>query len=90
MLAVIGFIASYRKLIDYGFGSVEIVQKIGDLVTIAVPPTLPAAMTIGTSFSLMRLRKKGIFCISPPRVNVSGRVNVMVLDKTGTLTEDGL
>ncbi len=38
----------------------------------------------------MRLRKKGIFCISPPRVNVSGRVNVMVLDKTGTLTEDGL
>ncbi len=47
-------------------------------------------MTIGTTFSLMRLRKKGIFCISPPRVNVSGRVNVMVLDKTGTLTEDGL
>ena len=90
VLAVIGFIASYQKLIDYGFGSVEIVQKIGDLVTIAVPPTLPAAMTIGTSFSLMRLRKKGIFCISPPRVNVSGRVNVMVLDKTGTLTEDGL
>jgi cation-transporting P-type ATPase 13A2 len=89
-LAVIGFIASYQKLIDYGFGNVEIVQKIGDLVTIAVPPTLPAAMTIGTSFSLMRLRKKGIFCISPPRVNVSGRVNVMVLDKTGTLTEDGL
>jgi P-type E1-E2 ATPase len=47
-------------------------------------------MNIGTSFSLWRLRKKGIFCISPPRVNVSGRVNVMVLDKTGTLTEDGL
>lgn len=65
-------------------------QKTGDLVTIAVPPTLPAAMTIGTSFSLWRLRKLGIFCISPPRVNVSGRVNVMVLDKTGTLTEDGL
>lgn len=75
---------------DYGFDAVEIVQKTGDLVTIAVPPTLPAAMTIGTTFSLMRLRKKGIFCISPPRVNVSGRVNVMVLDKTGTLTEDGL
>lgn len=78
------------KLLSYGFETVEIVQKTGDLVTIAVPPTLPAAMTIGTTFSLMRLRKKGIFCISPPRVNVSGRVNVMVLDKTGTLTEDGL
>lgn len=89
-LAIIGWAISIQKLIDYGFDAVEIVQKTGDLVTIAVPPTLPAAMTIGTTFSLMRLRKKGIFCISPPRVNVSGRVNVMVLDKTGTLTEDGL
>lgn len=77
-------------MIDLGFEPYEIVQKTGDLVTIAVPPTLPAAMTIGTSFSLWRLRKLGIYCISPPRVNVSGRVNVMVLDKTGTLTEDGL
>ena len=89
-LAVLGWALSIQKLIDYGFDTVEIVQKTGDLVTIAVPPTLPAAMTIGTTFSLMRLRKKGIFCISPPRVNVSGRIRVMVLDKTGTLTEDGL
>jgi cation-transporting ATPase 13A2 len=90
LLAIIGWAVSIQKLIDLGFEPVEIVQKTGDLVTIAVPPTLPAAMTIGTTFSIWRLRKKGIFCISPPRVNVSGRVNVMVLDKTGTLTEDGL
>ncbi len=32
----------------------------------------------------------GIFCISPNRVNVSGKVNVCCFDKTGTLTEDGL
>ena len=87
---MIGWAVSIRKLIDLGFENYEIVQKTGDLVTIAVPPTLPAAMTIGTTFSLYRLKKKGIYCISPPRVNVSGRVNVMVLDKTGTLTEDGL
>jgi cation-transporting ATPase 13A2 len=47
-------------------------------------------MTVGTGFSLWRLKKKGIFCISPPRINISGRVTTMVLDKTGTLTEDGL
>jgi cation-transporting ATPase 13A3/4/5 len=79
-----------QQLIDLGFEPVEIVQRTGDLVTISVPPTLPAAMTIGTSFSLWRLRRSGIFCISPPRMNVSGRVRLMVLDKTGTLTEDGL
>lgn len=90
VLAVIGWAVSLQALIDLGFEPVEIVQKTGDLVTIAVPPTLPAAMTIGTTFSLWRLKKKLIYCISPPRMNVSGRVNVMVLDKTGTLTEDGL
>lgn len=47
-------------------------------------------MTAGTVFALSRLKKKRIYCISPPRVNVAGRVNLMVFDKTGTLTEDGL
>lgn len=90
LFAVVGWAVSIQQLIDLGFEDFEIVQKTGDLVTIAVPPTLPAAMTIGTSFSLWRLRKLGIFCISPPRVNESGKVKVMVLDKTGTLTEDRL
>lgn len=61
-----------------------------DLITVVVPPALPATLSIGTSFAIGRLRKKGIFCISPNRVNVSGKVNVCCFDKTGTLTEDGL
>ena len=47
-------------------------------------------MTIGTTFAIDRLRKSGIFCISPNRVNIGGKVNVICFDKTGTLTEDGL
>ena len=38
----------------------------------------------------IRLKKKNIFCISPPKINVSGKVNIMCFDKTGTLTEEGL
>ncbi|PFH55753.1 hypothetical protein XA68_17685 [Ophiocordyceps unilateralis] len=34
--------------------------------------------------------KKQIFCISPQRVNVGGKLDIMCFDKTGTLTEDGL
>lgn len=61
-----------------------------DLITVVVPPALPATLSIGTSFAIGRLRKQGIFCISPSRVNVGGRINVCCFDKTGTLTEDGL
>jgi cation-transporting ATPase 13A2 len=55
-----------------------------------VPPALPATLTIGTNFALSRLRKQQIYCISPQRVNVGGKLDVVCFDKTGTLTEDGL
>lgn len=61
-----------------------------DLITVVVPPALPATLSIGTTFAIGRLRKLGIFCISPNRVNVAGKINVVCFDKTGTLTEDGL
>ena len=67
-----------------------IVLRALDLITVVVPPALPATLSIGTSFAIGRLRKLGIFCISPSRVNVGGRINVCCFDKTGTLTEDGL
>lgn len=47
-------------------------------------------MSIGTSFAIARLRKIGIYCISPNRVNIGGKVNIVCFDKTGTLTEEGL
>lgn len=67
-----------------------IVIRALDLVTIVVPPALPATMSIGTSFAISRLRKIGIYCISPNRVNIGGKVNIVCFDKTGTLTEEGL
>lgn len=67
-----------------------IVDRSLDLFTIAVPPALPAAMSCGVVFAISRLKSQKIFCISPPRVNIAGRVTIFVFDKTGTLTEEGL
>lgn len=55
-----------------------------------VPPALPASITVGIGFAVARLLRKKIFCISPQRINVCGRVNFLCFDKTGTLTEDKL
>ncbi len=67
-----------------------IVLRCLDIVTIVVPPALPAAMTIGTAYAQRRLKKGGIFCLQPKRINVGGKLKAICFDKTGTLTEDGL
>jgi cation-transporting ATPase 13A2 len=90
LISIAGFFGTFKRQLDLGFGVEAMIDRCLNLITITVPPALPAAMTAGTVFALGRLRKQKIFCISPPRVNVAGRVNMMVFDKTGTLTEDGL
>ncbi|KAK5257439.1 hypothetical protein LTR16_000659 [Cryomyces antarcticus] len=89
-IALIGFVASFVNFIRLGLAWHLIVIRALDLITIVVPPALPATLTIGTNFALSRLKSKQIFCISPQRVNVGGKLDVICFDKTGTLTEDGL
>lgn len=89
-IAMIGFVASFINFVHLGLEWHLIVVRALDLITIVVPPALPATLTIGTSFALSRLKKKQIFCISPQRVNVGGKLDVVCFDKTGTLTEEGL
>uniref|UniRef100_A0A8D2JHC9 Cation-transporting ATPase n=1 Tax=Varanus komodoensis TaxID=61221 RepID=A0A8D2JHC9_VARKO len=60
------------------------------LLTVAVPPAIPAALTTGIVCAQRRLTRKRIFCVSPQRINVCGQINLVCFDKTGTLTEDGL
>lgn len=78
------------NFIRLGIDSTTMILRALDLITIVVPPALPATLSIGTSFAISRLKKLGIFCISPPRVNIGGKIDCMCFDKTGTLTEDGL
>jgi magnesium-transporting ATPase (P-type) len=44
-------------------------------------------MTFTTFYFHYNLNKKKISCISDKRMNAAGRVNNIILDKTGTLTE---
>ncbi|KAL9079736.1 MAG: hypothetical protein Q9157_001409 [Trypethelium eluteriae] len=90
LIAAIGFIVSLINFIRLGLAPHLIIVRALDLITIVVPPALPATLTIGMNFALSRLKKRQIFCISPQRINVGGRLDVICFDKTGTLTEDGL
>ncbi|RCI13511.1 hypothetical protein L249_5504 [Ophiocordyceps polyrhachis-furcata BCC 54312] len=89
-VAGVGFVASFINFLKLGLEWHLIIIRALDLITIVVPPALPATLTIGTNFAISRLKRKQIFCISPQRVNVGGKLDIMCFDKTGTLTEDGL
>ena len=71
-------------------GAPNTLSFVMDLITIAVPPALPACLVVGISFAVERLHMKRIFCIAPSRVNMAGKITRCCFDKTGTLTIDGL
>jgi cation-transporting ATPase 13A2 len=89
-IAVLGFICLLPAFLKLGMPSTTYIDRFLNLIVICVPPALPAAMSCGVAFAIFRLKSQKIFCISPPRVNLSGRITTFVFDKTGTLTEDGL
>ncbi|KAF8975084.1 hypothetical protein BGZ46_009440 [Entomortierella lignicola] len=89
-IALCGFFVSTFNFIRMGVPLKLMIIKALDLITIVVPPALPATMSIGTSFAIARLKRSNIYCISPTRVNIGGKINCMCFDKTGTLTEEGL
>ncbi|KAK9451654.1 uncharacterized protein V1518DRAFT_409163 [Limtongia smithiae] len=89
-MAAVGFVFYTVTFIKLGLPASLIAFRSLDLITIVVPPALPATLTIGTNIALSRLKRKSIFCISPNRVNVGGKLDIVCFDKTGTLTEEGL
>lgn len=48
----------------------QIIIRALDLITVIVPPALPAAMTVGSIYAQNRLKKRGIFCI---RLDLQGQ-----------------
>ncbi|KAH8740797.1 hypothetical protein FG386_002759 [Cryptosporidium ryanae] len=90
LIGVIGCILtgilSYMVCVDF----ITILFKSIDLFTIVAPPALPATIAAGCNIAVMKLKKKKISCSNPNSVNISGQVNTVVFDKTGTITTDGL
>ncbi|XP_074545231.1 polyamine-transporting ATPase 13A3-like isoform X2 [Halichoeres trimaculatus] len=89
-VAGIGFIYTIILSVMNKVAAKTIIIESLDIITITVPPALPAAMTAGIVYAQRRLKGVGIFCISPQRINMCGQLNLVCFDKTGTLTEDGL
>ena len=69
---------------------IEVLKQSLDLITTAVPPSLPCCLGVGIGIAQRRYQKKGIMCINRDKITSCGRITICVFDKTGTLTEDHL
>lgn len=77
-------------LTSYGAPAGFIILRYLDLVTVAVPPALPACLTVATAIAVSRLAEHGIFVSNPAAITAAGHLDIICFDKTGTLTEPGL
>ena len=72
-LASVGLVYSIvQKVLNGEFGAKVVFHSL-DIITVCVPPALPAAMTAGIILAQKRLELRNIFCISPRAINVSGK-----------------
>ena len=97
---VFSFLSVYATVLF--FISVWLQMKISPLTWVAVfafacftisqilPPLLAVALVIGHTKSANRLGDKGILCVQPKRIAISGKIHAFMFDKTGTLTQQGL
>ncbi|XP_075427203.1 putative cation-transporting ATPase 13A4 isoform X2 [Ascaphus truei] len=90
VLAIIGILYAVIIFAQRKVSAGRIIVESLVLLTSAICPIIPAALTVGIIYAQRRLKKKKIFCISPDRINMCGQLNLFCFDKTGTLTEDGL
>lgn len=80
-IAAIGFVYTVISKILRGVNLRSVILNAFDLITVVVPPALPAAMTVGQMYAQSRLKKHKIYCISPRSINVAGSINCVCFDK---------
>jgi magnesium-transporting ATPase (P-type) len=68
----------------------DLIKKLLFNLVIIMPPTLPICTTFTSFYFQYNLKKKSISCVEDSKMTIAGRLNTIVLDKTGTLTEEGL
>ena len=59
-------------------------------ITLIFPPTLFLCVNFGRIFYNGRLKERNISCVIEKKIDSTGHIDIIVLDKTGTLTESKL
>ena len=76
------------KIFDLKFKD-KIIECL-DNISIILPPILIISIEFGRFYHCMKLRNHNIYSIFEHKIELAGKIDIIVLDKTGTLTESTL
>jgi len=74
LVTLFGFLLTIPHLLSFHYSHLELLFRALDLLTISIPPSLPAVLCSCVLFSIRRLSSQGIYCISPQRLSICGRI----------------
>ena len=80
------FIAILPTFIKYHLGPRFICCQLLLVVLNAVPPLLPSASAVLGARTILRMRQQNLHVADPQKLLSSAQVDMLLLDKTGTLT----
>ena len=86
-IALFAFIAAMVILLALGMDFDVALLASLRLITVAIPPSMPFALTFASIFAVKRLEKRNIMSTNALRLTVAGKTKCVVFDKTGTLTK---
>jgi cation-transporting ATPase 13A2 len=82
------FIVTLPVMMNITIPKVFIGYRFLDFLAWSFPPTFPIYFNLAYSFSLVRLRRKGIVGTEPEKTVDAAKLKTMCFDKTGTLTQN--
>ncbi|MDR2203709.1 MAG: plasma-membrane proton-efflux P-type ATPase [Nitrososphaerota archaeon] len=86
VLAIVALVCSVLR----GFGVVETLPILLIILLSAIPVALPAMFTVSMALGAMELSKKGVLVTRLSAVEDAATMNVLCVDKTGTITKNKL
>mmetsp|Transcript_165532 Transcript_165532/g.293146 ORF Transcript_165532/g.293146 Transcript_165532/m.293146 type:complete len:1415 (+) Transcript_165532:148-4392(+) len=90
MLFWVIFLSSLSFSFDMGHWTVTVYTALC-ILTQSLNPNLPVSLTLAQTVAASRLGSHcEVKCLNPSRIPIAGKLHVMVLDKTGTITKDGM
>ena len=82
------YAATVNLMVANGVVPTFVVFRFLDILAWSFPPTFPIYFNLAYSFSLVRLKWKGIFGTEPEKSTEAASIKTFCFDKTGTLTEN--